>query len=75
MAGDNENSISTRDSVGLCANCRFMREQGTKRGAVFFRCARADEDETFKRYPPIPVLRCRGFEGSGHERGEEPGMD
>ncbi len=75
MAGEHENSISTRERVGLCASCRFMLEQGTKRGAVFFRCARADEDETFKRYPAIPVLHCRGFEDSGHERGEEPGMD
>jgi hypothetical protein len=57
-----------------------MLEQGTKRGVVFFRCTRADEDTTFDRYPAIPVLRCHGFEhhsfGAGdHERDETPGME
>lgn len=57
-----------------------MLEQGTKRGAVFFRCARADQDETFNRYPAIPVLQGHGFEsrdflGSGHARGDAPGME
>ena len=49
-------------STGLCAGCRALRAQGTKRGAVFFRCARADEDDRFMRYPPIPVMECGGFD-------------
>ncbi len=57
-----------------------MVEQETKRGAVFFRCARADQEESFARYPAIPVLQCDGFErrasGSGdHERDDAPGME
>ena len=71
MASKHENSNAERDRVGLCIGCRFMLEQGTKRCTVFFRCTRADEDETFKRYPPIPVRRCHGFE----ERGGTPGME
>ena len=51
------------NAIGLCATCRHVRAQHTRRGAVFYRCARADEDERFLQYPPIPVTRC-----SGHER-------
>lgn len=80
MASNHEFSKSTREGVGLCSSCQFMIEQGTKRGTVFFRCARADEDPRFNRYPAIPVLRCdgfesRGFEGNDHGRGEVPGME
>lgn len=57
-----------------------MLEQGTKRGVVFFRCTRADEDAGFDRYPAIPVLHCRGFERHDLEAGdygrdETPGME
>ena len=51
------------ETIGLCATCRHRREQASRRGSVFYRCARADEDEAFVRYPPLPVLRCRGHEG------------
>lgn len=48
--------------IGLCARCVWVRPQPTKRGRVFYRCARADEDDRFMQYPPVPVLRCTGFE-------------
>lgn len=51
--------------IGLCGICRYRRTQASKRGGVFYRCARADDDPSFPRYPPLPVLRC-----SGHEPGE-----
>ncbi len=50
-----------RRRVGLCLTCRHIRKQDTKRGAVFYRCALADEDDRFMRYPPMPVSRCDGF--------------
>jgi len=49
-------------SVGLCSVCRFVKRQDTKRGAIFYRCGRADDDLAFPKYPPTPVARCRGFE-------------
>ncbi|MCR9094690.1 MAG: hypothetical protein NXI30_10785 [bacterium] len=49
-------------NVGLCSACRFVKRQDTKRGAIFYRCGRADDDPSFRRYPPTPVVRCRGFE-------------
>ena len=32
------------------------------RGSIFFRCARADTDSRFVRYPPLPVRTCPGYE-------------
>lgn len=48
------------DTIGLCESCDFVRAQGTKRGAFFYRCGLADEDERFMRYPPLPVRACPG---------------
>jgi hypothetical protein len=48
-------------AVGLCAACRFGHAQPGARGAVFWRCRRADHDARFRRYPPLPVRECAGF--------------
>lgn len=48
--------------VGLCTRCRFARAQESAKGSVFWRCLRADEDPRFRRYPPLPVLACSGFD-------------
>ena len=49
-------------SVGLCARCRMASVQRSARGGRFWRCGRADSDPAYRRYPPLPVLRCPGFE-------------
>jgi len=48
--------------VGLCATCDHARTLGNARGSTFWRCARADTDARFARYPRLPVGRCPGFE-------------
>jgi hypothetical protein len=48
--------------VGLCSVCRHARVQASARGARFWRCARADAEPAFRRYPPLPVRACPGFE-------------
>jgi hypothetical protein len=48
--------------VGLCAGCRFARVQRGAKGGAFWRCLRADFDARFRRYPPLPVRECTGFE-------------
>ena len=50
-----------RAKAGLCARCRHGEVLRSKRSA-FLRCARADRDERFSRYPGLPVVACRGFE-------------
>ncbi len=62
MVEDPSESRPDGSPAGLCARCEHLRTQATRRGAVFFRCARADTDPRFLRYPPIPVRACAGFE-------------
>jgi hypothetical protein len=50
------------DTVGLCASCRWVRVVTSRRGSTFYRCARAETDPRFVRYPPLPVLTCPGYE-------------
>ena len=50
--------------VGLCAACVHHRVVETRTGSRFFLCQRSRTDPAFPRYPPLPVLRCRGFDPS-----------
>jgi uncharacterized protein YciI len=50
------------EAVGLCFTCRWKRCTTTRRDATFFRCARAETDARFVRYPPLPVRGCAGYE-------------
>jgi len=50
--------------IGLCASCRHVRRVETERGSVFYRCARAATDPRFRKYPPLPVVRCEGYEAN-----------
>ena len=36
--------LMTEHAVGLCATCRWVRIVTTRRGSVFYRCLRADDD-------------------------------
>ncbi len=59
---------------GLCGACCHMRVVESGKGSRFFLCRRALTDSRFRKYPPIPVLECVGFEaidpGSGTSEGE-----
>lgn len=48
--------------AGLCVHCRHARRVVSGRGSLFLRCGRHDSDPQFPKYPPLPVLRCGGFE-------------
>lgn len=48
---------------GLCADCAHLRLASSGR-ALFVRCARADREAGFPRYPVLPVLECAGFEAA-----------
>lgn len=45
---------------GLCASCEHLRLVASSR-SVFVRCGLADVDPAFLRYPPLPVIACRGY--------------
>jgi hypothetical protein len=49
------------DSIGLCATCAHCRVVATARSA-FYLCGRSFDDARFRKYPPLPVLRCVGYQ-------------
>ena len=38
-----------------------MRRVESDRGSTFYRCALADTDPRFTKYPRLPVLQCDGY--------------
>lgn len=51
--------------IGLCAACVHHRVIRTRRGSSFHLCELSREDSAFRKYPPLPVLECAGFEAGG----------
>lgn len=49
-------------NAGLCASCSHARIIESKRGSRFYLCERSRVDPRFPKYPPLPVLRCIGYE-------------
>ena len=62
-ATDEERRLLARLAVppGLCATCEHLRLLASRR-SVFVRCGLAATDPSFPRYPPLPVLACRGYQ-------------
>jgi hypothetical protein len=47
--------------VGLCSVCANVRIVPGDR-STFYLCELAFRDPRFRKYPPLPVMRCGGFE-------------
>lgn len=47
--------------IGLCEKCRHAKIITSDRGSVFIMCSLSKTDESFAKYPRLPVLECRGF--------------
>lgn len=61
-------------SVGLCSICRHARVTGNRRGSRFYLCSRSAEDPRFRRYPPLPVVRCFGYDPEEVGEPESPSV-
>ncbi|MSQ48265.1 MAG: hypothetical protein EXR78_07745 [Deltaproteobacteria bacterium] len=48
--------------VGLCATCRHKREVVSGKGSRFLYCVRAETEAEYRKYPPLPVLHCPGYD-------------
>ena len=48
--------------AGLCDSCRHQKLIKNTRGATFSLCARSLTDPEYPKYPPLPVIKCRGYE-------------
>ena len=47
--------------AGLCASCTHAVIVTSDRGTEYLRCALAQTDPSFPKYPRLPVLSCRGW--------------
>jgi len=59
-------------SRGLCDSCIHQQLVPNTRGSVFSLCKRSREDPAYPRYPPLPVLECRGHEPPAPPYGPTP---
>ena len=50
------------NSAGLCHSCQHVRVIRSDKGSVFYMCTLSATDARFPKYPPIPVLRCNGYQ-------------
>jgi hypothetical protein len=46
--------------VGLCASCRHVQRVSAR--STFYLCSRSFVNPAFLKYPPLPVVKCDGFE-------------
>lgn len=51
--------------AGLCDACAWQRVITSGKGSLFSLCQRSRDDARFPKYPPLPVLRCGGYEPRG----------
>ena len=54
--------MTTETAIGICGECKYSRQIPSCHGAVFWLCERSAFDPRFPKYPPLPVIRCSGFE-------------
>lgn len=49
-------------TAGLCATCGHVKKNRSDRGTVFYYCRKSETDKSFRKYPPLPVRDCPGYE-------------
>lgn len=47
-------------SIGLCSDCQHCRIVQGERSA-FYMCRLSFTNPEYRKYPPLPVLRCPGY--------------
>jgi hypothetical protein len=56
--------------LGLCATCQHSRTVTSRKGSTFLLCRRSEQDTRYPKYPPLPMVRCPGYEET--RNGEKP---
>lgn len=51
----------TREHAGVCRNCVYAKWLRTKSGGEILLCRLSETDATYLKYPPLPMLSCRGW--------------
>ena len=45
----------------LCETCAWVREVVTPKGSRFLLCQLSVSNPDYSKYPPQPVVRCKGY--------------
>lgn len=59
LVPDRSSHPNTR--FGLCATCQHARLIESAKGSQFLLCQLSQSDQSFPKYPRLPVLTCRGY--------------
>jgi hypothetical protein len=46
----------------LCETCAWMREVVTPKGSRFLLCQLSITNPAYPKYPPQPIVRCKGYQ-------------
>jgi hypothetical protein len=58
--------------VGLCGDCEHCRIVKSQRSS-FYMCQLSFTNPEYRKYPPLPVLRCHGYQPGPPANGQEEG--
>jgi len=58
---DRGNPEANDPAIGLCSDCQHCRIVKGGR-STFYMCRLALTKPEFRKYPPLPVLRCSGYQ-------------
>src|SRR5256885_15080854 len=50
-----------RRRLGLCLDCENARVIETPRASKFYQCQLSFRDQSFPKYPRLPVVECSGY--------------
>ena len=54
-------------SIGLCSDCQHCRIVQGERSA-FYMCRLSFTNPEYRKYPPLPVLRCPGYRPAADDK-------
>jgi hypothetical protein len=46
----------------LCESCASLREVTSPKGSRFLLCLLSVKDPRYQKYPPQPIVQCKGFQ-------------
>jgi hypothetical protein len=57
-----DEAVTGSVNAGLCDTCTHVQIVRSSKGSSFVLCRLSEVDPSFRRYPTLPVITCRGYE-------------